>query len=227
MLTRPLSRYSTLKPGYSGTGVCRQCKTPFTCLPSRMRDPRRGSFCSRECWQLWWKTKYVILDCLNCGHRFQRRANTNKYQKQTRGDRRSFCSKKCFAAHNRTPGNPLRREWPFKARYPRGTITWRELSHQVCIEASGRCELQHCGATHPKLGAHHLVPMVLARRLGNPNERLNLIAVCPRCHTPATNAERYLAKGDMLTYRARLVTAGYPMERVDAALRHFGLMRAA
>lgn len=73
----------------------------------------------------------------------------------------------------------------------------------------------------------HLVAERIVRTIsgGSPHADINLLGVCGSCHSKKTAIEKYLERGDLIRFRAEVNAIGFPMERVDAALRHFGLMR--
>lgn len=73
----------------------------------------------------------------------------------------------------------------------------------------------------------HIVPERLAAATGkDPHARINLICIHANTHGRKRAAEDQLLKaGDVLTYLQELNRLGWPMERVHAALRFYGLER--
>lgn len=73
----------------------------------------------------------------------------------------------------------------------------------------------------------HLVCERLVRslKLGRPHALINLLAVSKSAHSKKTAIEKHLEASDLLRFRQEIKALGWPMERVDAALRHYGLMR--
>jgi hypothetical protein len=197
---------------------CRQCNTNFYSIPSVATQWRRGKFCSDECSRLFHRAVLVVLSCRQCKRKFMRSEPEHRHKTTRRGDRRQFCSRRCFAAHNRGPDNPLRWHWPRRVKYPKATTDWIVLSRQIRKEAKGRC--QACGNIGRRLNVDHVVPIraVLQIEGANPNLRENLLVVCCVCHAPKTVAERHLANGNLLSFEAELNKIGYDPQTVRTAL---------
>lgn len=74
--------------------------------------------------------------------------------------------------------------------------------------------------------ADHVVPERLVLKLcrgKNPHASVNLMGLCRRHHGLKTSADRLLCKGDKLGFLAVLRKAGWPMEKVEAALAFYKL----
>lgn len=99
------------------------------------------------------------------------------------------------------------------------------------------CEIPRCGQflhdhlgdgktvirTHPPID--HIVPELFLFMLGipNPHARVNLICICDADHGRKKTIEDRLFRGDKLGFLAGLRELGWPMERVDAALKFYSL----
>lgn len=75
----------------------------------------------------------------------------------------------------------------------------------------------------------HLVAERIIRKwhLGKPHALINLLPCCAGCHSRKTAVEKHLEASDLLRFRQEVNRLGWPMDKIDNALRHFGLMRAA
>src|SRR5215472_4142847 len=118
--------------------ICRVCKNSFR--PFHPNDLRRGKYCSRECWKKATR-KFLELKCKQCGRLFVRRLAHWRHKHFRRGDKRFFCSRRCFVLNNRTEDNPLRRQ-AGELKYHHGTKKWKELSAQT-LAKEPRCAV--CG----------------------------------------------------------------------------------
>ena len=186
------------------TVSCLRCGKDFEWYPSGF-DRR---FCSRKCGHAHTRNQ-VGVKCLECGKRFMRTACF------VRRVKRVFCSKECFKAHNRGQRSPLWRSGgPTSDRgsdWKKESIAARkrdDLTCQVCREKKKMSQLH----------VDHIVPF----RLVNRNDAVNLISLCNRCHTRKTQMERYLLKGDMVSFKQKLNLRQWPMDRVEAALAWWG-----
>lgn len=70
------------------------------------------------------------------------------------------------------------------------------------------------------MSVDHIVPF----RLVKENLLLNLISLCRDCHAVKTAIEARLLGGDILGFLAELRIRQWPMDRVEAALRHYKLL---
>ena len=59
----------------------------------------------------------------------------------------------------------------------------------------------------------------------NPHEPVNLMWLTPEKHGIKLGADRKFCRGDLLGYLERLRTNGWPMDCVEAALRHYKLIK--
>lgn len=71
----------------------------------------------------------------------------------------------------------------------------------------------------------HVVPerMVLKLTDQNPHEPVNLMSLDAQCHGIKTSADRHLCKGDRLSFLQVLRENQWPMERVEEALKFYGM----
>jgi hypothetical protein len=129
-------------------------------------------------------------------------------------------------------------------QYPRGK-RWKEIKAKrpTCCESTGESLIRpntfldpwgfiaYAGSFSNVGHVHHLVPERFLRtncKGCDPHATVNLITVLPRIHSAATAAENRLfrKKGpDLIGFLSESNRAGIPMERLEAALRHYGLMR--
>lgn len=153
------------------------------------------------------------LMCDECGKQFTKFKATSR----AKNKKRNFCSKTCFHRHNRGAQSFAYRG---NRRQDRG-VDWitraaeaRERDLHIC---------QVCGKPEKKgqkLDVDHIVPFRLVQR----NDMVNLLSICKApCHTSkTTGAENYFLKGDILAFRQKLNQAGWPMEKVNAAIEWWG-----
>ena len=115
---------------------------------------------------------------------------------------------------------PKKRGWN-KARQP-GLTTMCEITGQAFASVRQGKRLIYLNRI-----VDHLVPERLAAETGkDPHARVNLICIHANVHGRKRAAEDGLLKrGDMLTYLQELNRQGFPMDRVHAALRFYGLER--
>jgi len=59
----------------------------------------------------------------------------------------------------------------------------RELKRQIYVEAGHRCAIPTCRSIHIEI--HHIIPWEQCKK----HEHLNLIALCPNCHSMAEKGE--------------------------------------
>lgn len=126
---------------------------------------------------------------------------------------------------------PRRKEW----KHQRDIVVslWFGLKCPVCKEvplwvwppsSSGQGGRWLCVAK-----VDHLIAERIIRKwhLGKPHSLINLLPVCAGCHSKKTAIEKHLEASDLLRFRQEVNRLGWPMDKIDNALRHFGLMRAA
>lgn len=146
-----------------------------------------------------------------------RRSRTYRYR------RCHFCR-----ARFRTEERPIRwqgvdRKWPGTSPNRKG---WK--NHRTSA-LTGNCEVQTCGVNfrNPEVRRHvdHIVPARLIRRLraGNPDHRENLQCICGTDHGYKLQADHKLCLGDKLGYLQILREHHFNMERVEQALRLYGI----
>jgi 5-methylcytosine-specific restriction endonuclease McrA len=116
---------------------------------------------------------------------------------------------------------------------PRRGKDWRKAR---AAAETDFCEIPRCGKfLHDQLGdgtvarrhpaIDHIVPELLLFKFGitNPHEAVNLICLCRECHGRKKTVEDRLFRGDKLGFLAGLRALGWPMERVEAALKFYSL----
>ena len=115
---------------------------------------------------------------------------------------------------------PKKRGWN-KARQP-GLTTMCEITGQAFASVRQGKRLIYLNRI-----VDHIVPERLAVETAkNPHARLNLICIHANEHGKKRAAEDQLLKaGNMLRYLQELNRLGWPMDRVHAALRFYGLER--
>lgn len=71
----------------------------------------------------------------------------------------------------------------------------------------------------------HVVPERLVLKLTdqNPHELVNLMSLDSSCHGTKTSADRHLCRGDKLRFLQVLRENGWEMQRVEAALKYYGM----
>jgi hypothetical protein len=218
----PRRRYpsSAIKKTYSAERKCVECRRKFNTLPSRVADPRRGKFCSRECWLKRWKAKKIKLSCHQCHRKFERSLPQYRHKAEKRGDKRVFCSTECLKAWRASDDYPTR-------RHPEAHVGYSRRPHKKWSE-EGFAGEPHCAVCGVAGGAaDHIVSISVILKLGIPVERAympeNRMTLCGGHHGVKTGADGRLYEGDILEYLRRL--AGWPLERVHVALRLYGLER--
>jgi len=109
---------------------------------------------------------------------------------------------------------------------------WKEKRAVVAQERfCGACACELPEGKSPAVD--HIVPAAIVDELNrlNPEKKYdaederNLLPVCSKCHGKKRRSEIRLEKGDVLGYTQEVNRLGYPMDRVKAALRLYGLMK--
>ena len=115
---------------------------------------------------------------------------------------------------------PKKRGWDRKRQL--GLTMMCELTGYVFAAVKSRKSIVYVNRI-----VDHIVPERLAVETGkDPHARINLICIHANEHGRKRAAEDQLLKaGDVLTYLQELNRLGWPMERVHAALRFYGLER--
>jgi 5-methylcytosine-specific restriction endonuclease McrA len=174
---------------------------------------KRRLYCSRKC--LWAANpiEWVTIKCHHCGNEFR------KKKSQAGRAKRQFCSRLCNYRGNR---GEQHFSWRGNSRRSRG-IDWPEQSAECRKRDGFKCQV--CGKPQAKgqrLDVDHIVPFRSVLR----NDLVNLISVCKApCHVrKTTTAERRFLRGDYLGFKRLLNQQGWPMERVEAAIKWWGTL---
>lgn len=73
---------------------------------------------------------------------------------------------------------------------------------------------------------HHIIAEAFLRRFApdaNPHLPVNLLCVCKTCHGHVLSIEARLFRGDKLGFLAGLRELNWPMERIETAMKSYGL----
>lgn len=186
---------------------CATCGKEFW----KYRSQPMRNYCSPKCAGVRLNQK-VSIKCTNCGKEFIRgRAFVRRVK-------RPFCSLDCSRQFFRGENGQTWRggqnkhyrgpDWPQKSKAAR-----KRDGHicQVCGKPQQKGE---------KLSVDHIIPYRLVKR----NDLINLISICRApCHASKTGgAEADFLRGNILGFNQRLNAAGWPMERVQAAMSWWG-----
>lgn len=122
---------------------------------------------------------------------------------------------------------PRRREWNSQRAIV--VSLWFGLKCPVCKEAPLWILKTEGGSWLCVAKVDHLVAERIIRKwhLGKPHALINLLPCCAGCHSKKTAIEKHLEASDLLRFRQEVNRIGFPMDKVDNALRFYGLMRAA
>lgn len=217
----PKTKCSAISPNYTATSKCKNCRKIFNTLPSRVRDPRRGKFCSRACWLGWWKAKKITLTCANCRKEFERSAPQHRHKQLQRGQRRHFCSIICHGAYRSGPDS-------WAKRMPETMALYSKLAHKswaregLKVEPACAC----CGEAKRRRARDHIVSVAVLLLAGVETAKAytveNGMTLCASHHGIKTGADGLLFKGDKMGFLSRLRENGFPMDRVHKALLFYG-----
>ena len=189
---------------------CKECGKVF----SARSFSSLVSYCSKSCAGRASRLEPYTFKCLKCG--------TIKTLPRVSTRPRKFCSRACSDGFYAAEKSPLFRgnrrhyrgaDWKTQARLA------RERDGNVC---------QSCGAaTDEKLSVDHIVPFRLAYRYAsteekNPNQLVNLVSLCRKCHSKKTRIETRLLRGDLVGFRAE-IKALICAEKAEDALTYWGL----
>lgn len=192
------------------TAKCAACGKEFV----RKYPASRVKHCSLACMGMTARDPLIFFTCMHCRKECSHR--------EMGGRRRKFCSKDCQHAHNVAENSALYRGNRRRTRgatWPRQSRLARERDHNTC---------QGCGlVTKYRACIDHIVPFrltVVYAQTDNldPNDILNLVALCRACHGRKTQAENRLLAGDLVGFLAE-IRAFLPMDRVEVALNLWGL----
>lgn len=188
---------------------CPECAVVFYVPRSRIQK-----HCSRACF-LRAHPKQGTYTCDQCGKQFSR---TNG-QARRRGKQERFCSRECLHTKHRGENHP---SWRGNSRRHRGP-DWKERSAAARDRDGHRCQV--CGNPEKKgakMDVDHIVPFRSVLR----NDLINLLSVCKApCHVlKTTTAERAFLRGDYLGFLQMMNAMGWPMERVNTAVRWWGAL---
>jgi hypothetical protein len=107
---------------------------------------------------------------------------------------------------------------------------WTDSRKEYNSDADMKCEI--CGCTQKaqflkfrtSLAGDHIVPARMAAQHGNPHHPINQMNLCSIDHGHKTGAENALfGGGGMLGYISELRKWNWPMDRVAAALKLYGI----
>ncbi|MGH9787599.1 MAG: HNH endonuclease [Candidatus Acidiferrales bacterium] len=142
------------------------------------------------------------------------RSRTLQHSPSIRG--KLFCSVGCQAVYELR----ARRFDPNLYAFLRGSH-WQWTANQIRNRDNYTCQV--CGrrkSRKTRLTVDHMVPL----RLSMDDDWTNLITVCKACHRYKTGyLERMLILGDIPTFLEKLRSKGWPMRRINAALKRYGL----
>jgi len=143
---------------------------------------------------------------------------------------RTYRYRKCHFCKQRfrTQEKPVRwegvdRRWPGT---PPARNGWK--NHRVSALRE-KCEVASCGVAFTKSGPRrhvdHIVParLILKLRAGNPDRRENLECICGTCHGYKLQADHKLCLGDKFGYLQILREHHFDIERVEWAMRLYGI----
>lgn len=181
----------------------KNCKTCGKAIISRLSMPRK--YCSLKChFDASWK----VFTCPQCGMTFRTVKSNRK-----RG--RAFCSRSCFYGYYKGERNRL---WRGVEAYFT-TPEWASIAEQIRERDGHKCLA--CGIPQKK-GQRLCVDHIIPYRLTWKHDDVNLLSLCKPCHFKKTHAERCVLVGDRLGFIEKLKLMNYPMDRVEAALTHWG-----
>lgn len=160
---------------------CEICGTEF--VVQRV-DPKRGRYCSRECYDKANKPQKLTCTCSVCGKTFE------TWPAWMRNGRAKTCSKEC-ASRARYKGT----------EHGRG-VGWKKLSAEIRVADENQCV--RCG-TEPdarELSVDHVIPWRMWVNKVAANDRRNLRSLCDRCHgIKSSSVEPKLEKGQWLALK--------------------------
>ena len=184
-------------------------ETRHSTNPLRGDQVRLKDFCSAVCSErakLGWSRAL----CDNCSDVLPGKVRQSKDEWKTNP---IFCSAECRAVF-------LLRTWRIEKNRKEGHGTeWNEARATVIVRDSEKC--QACGKTgnETRLYVDHIVPFLLSQS----NDLENLVLLCQRCHSRKTRIENALLLGRIGVFLQALRKDKWPMSRVRAALRIYGL----
>lgn len=203
--------------------ICELCSCSFDGRKSRfvirrvriIGPPSLTNFCSKKCLERS-QTGWIPLRCRNCGYGFPGKV---RRRNSARRHGRSFCSPGCRAVF------PLRlkyRNSPTVVRLRNRDQDWKRIAEEARRRDEYTCQV--CGKRQEgnrKPSVDHIVPLKLSRE----HDLRNLITVCEfPCHWRKTDrVEQWLLRGNIPGFLIGLRRAGWPMERVKAALKLYNL----
>jgi len=166
-------------------------------------------FCSAICFErakLGWSRAF----CDNCSELLPGKVRQSKEEWKTNP---VFCSAECRAVF-------LLRAWRIGKNRKEGHGTdWKEIRDTVSVRDSEKCQACGKAGNHTRLYVDHIVPFLLSQS----NDLENLVLLCQRCHSRKTRIENALLLGRIGVFLQALRKDKWPMSRVRAALRMYGL----
>ena len=169
--------------------ACDSCGEQYEPRSTSTRDPKRGRFCTRYCYDDWRRAerdRRSLVECDSCGRSF------TKPPCWVARSEKSYCSRRC-ASDGRHRGASL----------PRRGRKWRDLAAeirerdgQICV----RCGEPEPPGTTKSLNVDHILPARLfldcPEAADNP---INLASLCTSCHAVKTHRyEPRILRGDLL-----------------------------
>ena len=100
---------------------------------------------------------------------------------------------------------------------------WKAAAERARKRDRGRCVV--CGVK-PMYGKHAVHHIIASRMVGDayPHDLRNLVTVCAGEHAAITHAvEPKLLRGDIVGFWRGMVAMGFPVERLRAAFKYYGL----
>ena len=185
---------------------CKGCgRRMWTNLHSTARK-----YCKLSCYRKSKKATPPKFHCQNCNIDF-----IPKHYSYTRP--RKFCSPKCSREFYKSHRHP---SWRGNRRQDRG-VGWKTTAEEIRKADGHKCAVCGKPQSKEKLSVDHIVPF----RICKENLPLNLISTCRYpCHIRKSHAERKLLAGDAASFLQQVYSLGWPMARVEEALRHYKLV---
>lgn len=99
---------------------------------------------------------------------------------------------------------------------------WPEARIRAIRRACEICGFRF-GDGRPSPHIDHIVPYVVAKVYGDPDDRRNLICLCEICHAKKTKIDSFIKRGDLARASQAFRRAGWNFERIRRAFAVFGL----
>lgn len=151
------------------------------------------------------------MRCSSCGCPTTQVIETDDRGWKIRRRRRCANCKRRFTTDERTRPERLSRKWVGERPKKRG---WQKVRRTVEGRSNERNILDH-------IVPERFVLTYCPKR--DPHAKINLMWLNSAEHGVKTSADAKLCRGDKLGYIAVLTANNWPMEKVNAALAHYGL----